>query len=686
MTQAAIDYATSLRKTETPKELLQQVKDVLEAVPQVRSEFEDPTVSIEKKHLIIDRIFPKEIRDFLKILCDNMDFGLFDEICTAYDELGRKPEAKENQAQLIYVTAPTDEQLEGIKAFLAKEFHNPDMELTLKEDKSIKSGFVLRVGTREFDWSEKGRIEQLENRIAKAVNSSRNTTFSEESIVSILKSSIDDFELEAKDKEIGVVNWVGDGIANVDGIDHAFYGEIVVFDCGVKGMVQDVRRDEIGVILFGRDTDIKEGTRVIRTGKMAGIPVGEAFEGRIIDALGAPLDGQGDIESVGFRPIEFPAPSIVDRKSVTVPMETGILSIDSMFPIGRGQRELIIGDRQTGKTSIAMDTILNQKGKDVVCIYVAIGQKASTIAKLVNTLKKNDAMSYTIIVSATASDPAPLQYIAPYSGTALAEYFMYQGKDVLIVYDDLSKHAVAYRAISLLLERSPGREAYPGDVFYLHSRLLERSSRLTPEAGGGSITALPIIETQAGDVSAYIPTNVISSTDGQIFLESELFFAGQRPAVNVGLSVSRVGGAAQTKAMKKAAGSIRIDLAQYREMEVFTQFSSDLDESTKKQLAHGKALMELLKQPLGHPMSMAEQVITLVAANAHVFSDLEAAQVKPFQKEMLADFNMNHTDIINQLETTKTLSDDIKDSIVKAAESFKAVKMPKSVESETMTE
>ena len=686
MTQAAIDYATSLRKTETPKELLQQVKDVLEAVPQVRSEFEDPTVSIEKKHLIIGRIFPKEIRDFLKILCDNMDFGLFDEICTAYDELGRKPETKENQAQLIYVTAPTDEQLEGIKAFLAKEFHNPDMELTLKEDKSIKSGFVLRVGTREFDWSEKGRIEQLENRIAKAVNSSRNTTFSEESIVSILKSSIDDFEHEAKDKEIGVVNWVGDGIANVDGIDHAFYGEIVVFDCGVKGMVQDVRRDEIGVILFGRDTDIKEGTRVVRTGKMAGIPVGEAFKGRIIDALGAPLDGQGDIESVGFRPIEFPAPSIVDRKSVTVPMETGILSIDSMFPIGRGQRELIIGDRQTGKTSIAMDTILNQKGKDVVCIYVAIGQKASTIAKLVNTLKKNDAMSYTIIVSATASDPAPLQYIAPYSGTALAEYFMYQGKDVLIVYDDLSKHAVAYRAISLLLERSPGREAYPGDVFYLHSRLLERSSRLTPEAGGGSITALPIIETQAGDVSAYIPTNVISITDGQIFLESELFFAGQRPAVNVGLSVSRVGGAAQTKAMKKAAGSIRIDLAQYREMEVFTQFSSDLDESTKKQLAHGKALMELLKQPLGHPMSMAEQVITLVAANAHVFSDLEAAQVKPFQKEMLADFNMNHTDIINQLETTKSLSDDIKDSIVKAAESFKAVKMPKSVESETMTE
>lgn len=671
MTQAAIDYATSLRKTETPKELLQQVKDVLEAVPQVRSEFEDPTVSIEKKHLIIGRIFPKEIRDFLKILCDNMDFGLFDEICTAYDELGRKPETKENQAQLIYVTAPTDEQLEGIKAFLAKEFHNPDMELTLKEDKSIKSGFVLRVGTREFDWSEKGRIEQLENRIAKAVNSSRNTTFSEESIVSILKSSIDDFELEAKDKEIGVVNWVGDGIANVDGIDHAFYGEIVVFDCGVKGMVQDVRRDEIGVILFGRDTDIKEGTRVVRTGKMAGIPVGEAFKGRIIDALGAPLDGQGDIESVGFRPIEFPAPSIVDRKSVTVPMETGILSIDSMFPIGRGQRELIIGDRQTGKTSIAMDTILNQKGKDVVCIYVAIGQKASTIAKLVNTLKKNDAMSYTIIVSATASDPAPLQYIAPYSGTALAEYFMYQGKDVLIVYDDLSKHAVAYRALSLLLERSPGREAYPGDVFYLHSRLLERSSRLSDELGGGSITALPIIETQAGDVSAYIPTNVISITDGQIFLESNLFNAGMRPAVNVGLSVSRVGGAAQTKAMKKASGSIRIDLAQYREMEVFTQFASDLDDATKAQLAHGKALMELLKQPLCHPLSLHEQVMTLIMANHGVFDTIETKDVKKYQGDILSYMDLSYPEIGQKIEENRAIDEELVNKIMDAVKEYK---------------
>ena len=512
------------------------------------------------------------------------------------------------------------------------------------------------------------------------------SSINSDEIISILKEEIENFDTMSKDSEVGTVVTVGDGIATIYGIDHAMYGEIVTFENGLKGMVQDIRKNEIGCILLGSDTGIREGTKVARTGKKAGVPVGDAYVGRVVNALGEAIDGKGEIKSDDYRPIENEAPGIVDRKSVSVPLETGILSIDAMFPIGRGQRELIIGDRQTGKTSIALDTILNQKGKDVICVYVAIGQKASTVAKVVNTLQTHGAMDYTIIVSSTASDCAPLQYIAPYAGTAMAEYFMHKGKDALIIYDDLSKHAVAYRALSLLLGRSPGREAYPGDVFYLHSRLLERSSRLSDEMGGGSITALPIIETQAGDVSAYIPTNVISITDGQIFLESELFFAGQRPAVNVGLSVSRVGGAAQTKAMKKAAGSIRIDLAQYREMEVFTQFSSDLDESTKKQLAHGKALMELLKQPLGHPMSMAEQVITLVAANAHVFSDLEAAQVKPFQKEMLADFNMNHTDIINQLETTKSLSDDIKDSIVKAAENFKAVKMPKSVESETMTE
>lgn len=575
------------------------------------------------------------------------------------------------KATLIYVTPPTDEQLEGIKEFLKKKNDGGDFELECKQDVSLKSGFILRVGYEEYDWSEKGRIRQLENKINSALRAKRQEGYKEDEIISILRENITNFDLEAQDQEIGEVSWVGDGIANVCGIDHAFYGEIVVFDCGVKGMVQDVRCDDVGVILFGRDTDIKEGTRVVRTGRMAGISVGEGFKGRIIDALGNPLDGKGAIKADGFRPIEFPAPGIVDRKSVSVPLETGILAIDSMFPIGRGQRELIIGDRQTGKTSIAMDAIINQKGKDVTCIYVAIGQKASTIAKLVNTLKQSGAMDYTIVVSATASDPAPLQYIAPYSGTALAEYFMYHGKDVLIVYDDLSKHAVAYRAISLLLERSPGREAYPGDVFYLHSRLLERSSRLAPEAGGGSITALPIIETQAGDVSAYIPTNVISITDGQIYLENELFNAGQRPAVNVGLSVSRVGGAAQTKAMKKAAGSIRIDLAQYREMEVFTQFSSDLDENTKKQLAHGNALMELLKQPLGRPLSMTQQVVSLVAANAHVFSDLEVGEVKKFQARLLEEMETNHADIMNELEHDMVLTDAIRQEIIVAAKALK---------------
>ena len=677
MIRAAKDYAADLKLVENAKSNLQSVKDILEAVPQIGVEFEDPTVSLEKKHLVIDRVFPKEIRNFLKVLCDNGDFGLLDEIEQAYMELTKTPEKVEAQAELTYVTPPTPEQMERIRLFLAKEYNNPDIKIVGKEDASIKSGFIIRVGNKEYDWSEQGRIDQLQKHINQSLAGKKLATVSEESIISILRADIADFELAAKDKEIGVVNWVGDGIANVDGIDHAFYGEIVLFDCGVKGMVQDVRRDEIGVILFGRDTEIKEGSRVVRTGKMAGIPVGDAFLGRIVDALGAPIDGQGDIAQDGYRPIENPAPSIVDRKSVSVPMETGILSIDSMFPIGRGQRELIIGDRQTGKTSIAMDTILNQKGKDVVCVYVAIGQKASTIAKLVNTLKQHDAMDYTIIVSATASDPAPLQYIAPYSGTAMAEYFMHEGKDVLIVYDDLSKHAVAYRALSLLLERSPGREAYPGDVFYLHSRLLERSARLSDEQGGGSITALPIIETQAGDVSAYIPTNVISITDGQIFLESDLFFSGMRPAVNVGLSVSRVGGAAQTKAMKKAAGSIRIDLAQFREMEVFTQFASDLDNATKEQLQHGHALMELLKQPLCRPLSTAEQVITLCAANGKVMLPLPLKNVKDFQMKLLEHIRTDHPEIITQIENGGKLDDELNKAIVEAAKSFRDEYMAK---------
>ena len=489
-------------------------------------------------------------------------------------------------------------------------------------------------------------------------------------IISILKSEIENFDFDTRDKEVGTVIWVGDGIVTIYGIDNAMYGEIVVFENGIKGMVQDIRRTEIGCILFGKDTGIKEGTKVTRTGKRAGVPVGEEFLGRIINALGAPIDGKGAIKEADYMPVEQEAPSIADRQSVNEPLQTGILSIDSMFPIGKGQRELIIGDRQTGKTSIALDTIINQRGKDVVCTYVAIGQKASTVAKIVSTLEKNDAMDYTIIVASTASDPAPLQYIAPYAGTSMAEYFMHKGKDVLIVYDDLSKHAVAYRTLSLLLGRSPGREAYPGDVFYLHSRLLERSSKLKDSLGGGSITALPIIETQAGDVSAYIPTNVISITDGQIFLESDLFFSGMRPAVNVGLSVSRVGGAAQTKAMKKATGTVRIDLAQFREMEVFTQFSSDLDENTKEQLTYGKGLMELLKQPLCHPLSMAEQVITLVAATNKLFLNVDIKKVKQTQMDMLAYFKDTEPDVIKEIEEGKVLTDDLKEHILEAGKEF----------------
>lgn len=499
-------------------------------------------------------------------------------------------------------------------------------------------------------------------------------SISSSEIISILKEEIENYDLDTGDQEVGQVIWIGDGIATIYGMDQAMYGEIVLFENGIKGMVQDVRKNEIGCILFGSDTGIREGTKVTRTKKKAGIPVGEAFIGRVVDPLGAPIDGKGPIASEDYRPIEHEAPGIIDRKSVSVPLETGILSIDSMFPIGRGQRELIIGDRQTGKTSIAVDTILNQKGKDVICIYVAIGQKASTVAGIVSTLQKYDAMDYSIVLSSTASQPAPLQYIAPYSGTALAEYFMYKGKDVLIVYDDLSKHAVAYRALSLLLERSPGREAYPGDVFYLHSRLLERSSRLSDELGGGSITALPIIETQAGDVSAYIPTNVISITDGQIFLESDLFFAGMRPAVNVGLSVSRVGGAAQTKAMKKASGSIRIDLAQFREMQVFTQFSSDLDATTKEQLTYGDGLMELLKQPLYHPMSLHAKVITLCAATHKEFLDIDKRAVKDFQNGLLEYFDRVHPEIGQEIEANKALTDELTRKILDVTAEYKSKK------------
>ena len=500
------------------------------------------------------------------------------------------------------------------------------------------------------------------------------SAISSQDIISILKEEIENYDFEAKDREIGHVIWVGDGIATVYGIDQAMYGEIVVFENGVKGMVQDVRRNEIGVILFGRDTGIKEGTKVTRTKKKAGIPVGDKFVGRIINALGAPIDGEGDIQEDDYRPIENEAPGIVDRKSVSVPMETGILSIDSMFPIGRGQRELIIGDRQTGKTSIATDAMINQKGKDVICIYVAIGQKASTVATIVKTLEEFGAMDYTTLVVSTASDLAPLQYIAPYSGCAIGEEWMENGEDVLVVYDDLSKHAAAYRTLSLLLKRPPGREAYPGDVFYLHSRLLERASRLSDDLGGGSLTALPIIETQAGDVSAYIPTNVISITDGQIYLETEMFNSGFRPAINAGLSVSRVGGAAQIKAMKKIAAPIRVELAQYRELASFAQFGSELDASTKEQLAQGERIREVLKQPQYQPMPVEYQVIIIYAATKKYLLDIPTNQVLDFEKELFKFIDTKYPEIPASIREAKQLTPETEELLKKAIEECKAAR------------
>ena len=556
---------------------------------------------------------------------------------------------------------PDAEQEKRFAEFLLRTYGR-EIPLTFEEDKML-NGFTLTVGTDVYDWSLKSRLRQFEEKL-KALKSGS------DSVIPLMKEAVEDFTPSAEAEETGTVLTVGDEIAVVSGLEHAAYGEILLFSSGVKGMVQDLRHNEIGCVLFGDDSEITEGSLVRRSGKTAGIPVGDGFLGRVVDALGTPIDGKGDISAEGYRPIECPAPGIIDRQPVNAPMETGLLAIDSMFPIGRGQRELIIGDRQTGKTAVALDTILNQKGKNVVCIYVAIGQKSSSVAQLVETLKRRGAMDYTIVVNASASDPASLQYIAPYAGCALGEHFMYQGRDVLIVYDDLSKHAIAYRALSLLLERSPGREAYPGDVFYLHSRLLERSAHLSDALGGGSMTALPIVETQAGDVSAYIPTNVISITDGQIFLESDLFFSGQRPAVNVGLSVSRVGGDAQTKAMKKAAGGIRLDLAQYREMEVFTQFSSDLDETTKRQLTYGQSLMRLLRQPQYHPMSQHDQVITLVSALHHVMQDVPLDDMSRFHTELIKYAEKNMSDVCRRVDTTGQLSDPDREEILKVAKEF----------------
>ena len=664
MLQKVVEYAKQLFRMAVPKSVIEETSRIFEVLPETAGQLSDATIPLEKRMSIIDSIFPTEVRDTLKVLCNDGLLSAWGELAEEYERISNE-ESTKLKVHLRYVTKPEEEQLKRIREFVYNKYHSRNIEVVLEEDESLGGGFVLEVGHDQYDWSTKGRREQF-------LEEMKNKRFSnsQQDIISILQSSVEDFDLKAEKKEIGFVSSVGDGIVIINGLDHAMYGEIVVFDNGVRGMVQNIERNRIGVILFGDEEGIIEGSRVVRSNKMAGIPVGDAYLGRVVDALGAPIDGEGAINTKEYRPIEEPAPGIIDRKSVNVPLQTGILAIDSMFPIGRGQRELIIGDRQTGKTSIAIDTILNQKGKDCICIYVAIGQKESTIASLVENLKKNEAMSYTCVVAATAADPAPIQYIAPYAATSLAEYFMYQGRDVLIVYDDLSKHAVAYRALSLLLGRAPGREAYPGDVFYLHSRLLERSCRLSDALGGGSITALPIIETLDGDVSAYIPTNVISITDGQIFLESNLFFEGQRPAVNVGLSVSRVGGAAQTKAMKKAAGSLRIDLAQYREMAVFTQFSSDLDESTKTQLEQGAILMELLKQPLGRPLSLGEQVVTLVLALNKEFLGTPKKDVKALQNKVLAFFNEQEGELLRSIEISGLLQEDMEKQIISLYHDF----------------
>ena len=559
------------------------------------------------------------------------------------------------KADLRCARKPREEDLNRIRAEVRKLYDATEVILNVTVDESLLSGYVLQVGDRVFDNSGRHQLDKM---------------MEGKPSLATLKTRIEDYKPAETSAEGGVVISSADGIVHVEGMNRAVYGEIVTFDNGAKGMVESVDPEQLGIMLFDGAETVGVGTMVTRSGKRAGIPVGDGFLGRVIDPLGEPIDGKGSIEAEGYNPIEKQAPGILERQSVDTPLHTGILAIDSMFPIGRGQRELIIGDRQTGKTSIATDAILNQKNTGVLCIYVAIGQKASSIARVAEDLKKHGAMEYTTIVAATASDSAPLQYIAPYAGTALAEYFMDKGKSVLIVYDDLSKHAVAYRAISLLLRRSPGREAYPGDVFYLHSRLLERSCRMRDDLGGGSITALPIVETQAGDVSAYIPTNVISITDGQIFLESALFNAGNRPAVNVGLSVSRVGGAAQTKAMKKANANLRIELAQYKDMESFAQFSSDLDAETRRQLEHGKALMEMLKQPLYQPKSDAEQVVLLVLASHGVLDEIPTAELRTKTSAFVRQFRADVSGTMDKITATGKLEPEMVDAILNAWKAY----------------
>ena len=632
-------------------------------------------VQVEEKKELIRSAAPlaglESLQAFLCLLAEEGHLDLFPDIL---EEVHQLELAADGGAVCVMTCAhkPDQAALDDVRRAVCRLRNLDRVVLQVKIDPELLGGFVLEVQGVTYDRSVKGRLERL----AKGLEKGASVSESMEELMGSLRDTVKGFQIGQDTSETGRVLEVGDGIATVQGLDRAVYGELVEFDTGVKGMVMDLSRETVGCVLLGREEGLGEGSRVTRTGRPADVPVGRALLGRVVDAMGTPIDGLGPIHAADTRPIEREASGVISREAVNVPLQTGILAIDSMIPIGRGQRELLIGDRQTGKTAIAVDTILNQKDQDVICIYVAIGQKASSVAHVRDTLQKHGAMDYSIIVSATASDPAPLQYIAPYAGAAMGEYFMEQGRDVLIVYDDLSKHAVAYRALSLLLKRSPGREAYPGDVFYLHSRLLERACRLTQEYGGGSMTAIPIIETQAGDVSAYIPTNVISITDGQIYLETDLFFSGQRPAVNVGLSVSRVGGAAQTRAIKRTAGTMRIDLARFRELEVFTQFSSDLDQATQKTLDHGKRLLELLKQPLYQPMKVSQQAILLYIATNGLLDEVPLDQVREFALDFSKRMELEHWELTAEVQRTGNLSGVAVETIRAALADYKKEKLP----------
>ena len=669
MKDTAKEFLGELVRLNISREDIESAKGVFSACPDVKDTLANPLITYDEKRLVIKQIFPKSLERSMMNAAKSGHMEEIDEIFEAYLDILLEKQ-KSIKAIVRYVTPLTENQQAELRRFIMEKFTKEDVDIEYKHDPDIIGGFILNAGDVEFDRSYRTSLRSIRDTLKTKANETVSNELKSNDIISVLKTGIKDFEVRSGASETGFIIRLGDGIARVRGMSGVMYGELVEFETGTRGIVQNIENNSVGIVLLGDDYGLTEGSTVVRTCKRAGIGVSDELLGRVVDALGSPIDGQGQIHAEDYFPIEREAPGVIERKPVNVPLQTGILAIDSMFPIGRGQRELIIGDRQTGKTSIAIDTIINQKGQDVVCIYAAIGQKTSTVAQVVNTLKKYGAMDYSVVVSASASEPAPFQYICPYSATAIAEYFMSKGKDVLIVYDDLSKHAVAYRAMSLLLHRPPGREAYPGDVFYLHSRLLERSSRLDDEHGGGSLTALPIIETLAGDISAYIPTNVISIPDGQIFLESELFNSGQRPAVNYGLSVSRVGGAAQTKAMKKAVGNLRIDLAQFKEMEIFTQFSSELDTATAELLAHGRMLTEMLKQPLYNPRPHYEQVMLLYAAQHGLFKHVSPKELKEYLTELMSYINTYGQDIIAEIEENRVLTDELAERIERIITAF----------------